>query len=46
MIQIPKSKTEWDYESMACFVKEGYRMPGVENTPMFRNQIGRSAFSH
>ena len=26
-----KSKMEWAYESMACFVKEWYRMPGVED---------------
>ena len=27
MIQIPKSKAEWAYESMACFAKDAYRMP-------------------
>lgn len=31
MIYIPMNKAEWAYESMACFVKEWYRMPGVED---------------
>lgn len=31
MIYIPSSKAEWAYESMACFPKEWYRMPGVGN---------------
>ena len=31
MIYIPDNKAEWAYESMACFVKDWYRMPGVEN---------------
>ena len=31
MIYIPSSKAEWAYESMACFAKDWYRMPGVEN---------------
>jgi len=31
MIFIPGSKAEWAYESMACFVQDWYRMPGVED---------------
>lgn len=31
MIYIPGSKAEWAYESMACCVKDWYRMPGVED---------------
>ena len=28
---MPESKAQWAYESMACFVKDWYRMPGVED---------------
>ena len=26
-----ENKMEWAFQSMACFVKEEFRMPGVEN---------------